>query len=110
VSAVNLEKFDAELRAAGVRFVGCASTGRVDLAADATDADRALAADVLARHDPRPSLAQWIAAAREPARRRAELLQVRAAMIRREAPKADLDALDALADAAQAAVDAALGG
>lgn len=55
MSAVNPTKLDQELRAAGVRVLGCCSDGRVDLAPDATGQDAAIAAAVLAAHDPGPT-------------------------------------------------------
>lgn len=43
---------DAELRAAGLRIHGCASTGRIDWIDPPTPAEEATAAQVLAAHDP----------------------------------------------------------
>lgn len=49
---INVTKLDQELRAAGVPIDGCSSTGRIDYRPEATDADRARGAAVLAAHDP----------------------------------------------------------
>lgn len=57
---VNAAKLDAELRAAGVPIDGCSSGGRIDYRPEATDGHRAIAAAVLAAHDPAPTEAQRI--------------------------------------------------
>lgn len=51
---MNAKKLDAELKAAGIPIHGCASTGRIDFAPEATEEHRALAAQILAAHDPTP--------------------------------------------------------
>jgi hypothetical protein len=50
----NSAKLIRELEAAGIPVEGCDSTGAIQFKADATQADRARAAQVLASHDPAP--------------------------------------------------------
>lgn len=45
-------QLDSELRAAGLRIHGCASTGRIDWISPPTGTDIATAKGVLAAHDP----------------------------------------------------------
>ena len=49
---VNCTKLTAELKAAGIPITGCSSTGRIDFLPEATDTQRARAAELLAAHDP----------------------------------------------------------
>ena len=51
---INVSKLDAELKSAGIPIHGCASTGRIDFTPEATEEHRALAAQILAAHDPTP--------------------------------------------------------
>lgn len=69
--SVNVQRYDADLRAAGLAIVGCSSTGRVEFCdgtawepgvAPATVQDRT-AAVVYARHDPTPTPEQRLARA-----------------------------------------------
>jgi hypothetical protein len=48
----NVQKLMVELESAGIPVEGCSSDGRIDFLAAATDAQRTLAAQILAAHDP----------------------------------------------------------
>lgn len=55
---VNPTKLDQSLKAAGIPIHGCDSTGRIDFKDEATPAQRAAAAQILAAHDPNPTYAE----------------------------------------------------
>ena len=49
---INVGKLDRELRAANIPIDGCASNGRIDFRAEATEAQKALAEKIKANHTP----------------------------------------------------------
>ena len=53
----NATRLTTELHNFGIPIHGCASTGRVDFRDEATAEHRALAAQIVAAHDPAPSYA-----------------------------------------------------
>ncbi len=54
----NARKLDAELRAAGIPIDGCSSNGTIWFRAEATEAQKKQAQDILAAHDPADTRAQ----------------------------------------------------
>lgn len=66
--SVNVEKLDAELRAAGIPIDGCSSTGQIDYRPEATQAQRDQGAAILAAHDPATTEAQRLDALAVPRR------------------------------------------
>lgn len=49
---INPSKLTEELVKAGIPVHGCSSNGRIDFKEEATDVQRALAKDILVKHDP----------------------------------------------------------
>jgi len=98
----NVEKLFAELTAAGIPIAGCASTGRIDFKAEATQAHRDQAAAILAAHDPADTQDQKI--------QKSGHDRLRAAVILKLARGAEAPAwVDQVLDEAATRIETALG-